>query len=844
MSRTHRVRPSAGRVPFALGALAVALPLASCGPSDKSIALIFPNEQARQAIVRVVIEAHSPDMSGAIGDRDCNDFLGKAKEGKSPTGNPVRGDYEYPFKSDQELVKVPSGRQIIYVLAFASREDDAPAILEGCSDRFDSTGGSDEYSDVPIELQLVIRDSARLEKVEGDRQVGREGASLAVKLKVRVVADPQTTGQGRATYVVPGVGVEFSSADPDFQLVGGSGGTLRGITGTDGTAIADVMLPPSAKTGEIVVIAQELDGTAANDTDKWKQTFSLSVTSPPSFPSSSVINGSDVPVGVALGQVTGTGDLDLVILSCAGTAAGCSPGVAATGELGRSRLTVIDAVGRAATPVRVVEPPGGLGVLPAGVVVADLSRGASTVEEIAVLNSRRADCQSRVCRDESCACWGAAPGTACPCEGSEVLLLEAETGPSGPQVVLDHRATLTSSNAVALAGYVSQNGAYMNLVIAAQGRSRNERPCSRVNRCLPYDGPDCDTNPELCGCPPGERCECPDCASSNEPGVCVARDKMLDVLLSRWNVTAAAAPCSQLAPRGACPGDLVCESGVCVTRTLFNENGCQELTMSCNNNEPQGNSECECGDDQRENMCRAMDACGCLVPDRIYVGDIDAPTIPWAVAAGGLKAETDWDLVVATDSGLGLVEGRQSKPRFAFRERPIINARMHKAEIVDLDSEVDETPDVVWAASGACTRGVNFDRACPLFREPAEDAMVKGCLGVYHTDGALSVFELRTPTTGGCRRYSLDLAPDGLCTGHFNADDFLDVAIASKSDGWVAIYSGDGRGGLLDPPERIDLPPGAVGGPITCGDVDGDQRDDVVVANQSTGAVYVLRTGS
>lgn len=815
--------------------MGAALLLGGCSSGDQSIALIFPNQEAIQATVRVVVEAHTPDTGAAsANDRDCGDFLGKARQGKPPLGTPVRGDYDYPFTAAQELPKVPSGPQIIYVLAYATREDDAPIILEGCSDRFDSTGGSDDHVDVPIELELVIPENARLVKVAGDRQVGREGQTLAVPLRVRVEADPPT---GTGTYVIPGVDVVFETRDPSFILPGGEGGVRRTVTDVRGEATADVQLPGVAKTGEIDAIAEQLDAEGGGDTSRFKQTFSLSVTELATFPSSTVIEGSDTPIALALGRIGQGGGLDLAVLSCVGAEDGCRPGVEARGPLGRTKLTVLADVGTTPTALTVVEPARGLGITPAALVVADLVGGGATGDEIALLNSRRAECQDRTCTAASCSCWGVPIGGACPCEGSEVLVLEA----SGGSVVLDHRATLTASNAVGMTAYVADNASFKNLAIAAQGRSKNTQPCSRVNRCLP-NAPMCADSPESCGCPPGERCECPECTASNEPGVCVARDKIIDLLVNRWNDTASQLACSPVQPRGSCPAGQVCEDGRCVATTLFNRGGCQEPTVSCSNGTASG--ECSCGDEFRQNDCGGTDACGCPIPERIVIGADDSPYLPNGLVAGPLEAAENWDIVMPLDRGLGLVEARPSQKTFGFKDLPIINARMDGMVVAQLDAEVDDVPDVVWTARGTCTRGVNFDRACPLFRVEEEGEEPRGCLGVYYTDGQDSVFELRTPQEGGCRRYLLPYSPDGLCSGLLNDDDFVDVAVSSRDTNFIAVFNGDGRGGLLDPPEHIPLPGGGTGGPLTCGDVDGDGRDDLVVVSRSGGEIYVLRSGS
>jgi len=118
--------------------------------------------------------------------------------------------------------------------------------------------------------------------------------------------------------------------------------------------------------------------------------------------------------------------------------------------------------------------------------------------------------------------------------------------------------------------------------------------------------------------------------------------------------------------------------------------------------------------------------------------------------------------------------------------------------------------------------------------------MAKGCAGAYYTNRKSSLFELSSPSEGGCQRYELTFSPDSMCTGDFNGDGSIDLAMASNDEGKVYVMSGDGYGGLLDPPAEFTIP--ATGGPITCGKIDDDAKDDIVVVSRATGDAFILRT--
>lgn len=796
-----------------------------CGPSETSVALVFPNDVVMKSIRRIRVAAYPPSAGGAASDRDCRDFEDLAREGMDPVGTPVRGDFDCnencadDWFSGEELPKIDAGRQIVYVLAYASTEEDATPVLEGCTDRFDSRGGSDEVFEVPIDLHLVIPKSARLVKTAGDRQVGRAGEKTPIPLQVRIEAE--SPGGAGYTYFIPGIPVTYTTSDEGFELIGGAASTrVETLTGAEGLAEVEMRLSPMAGTARVRVTAEALKPWIDNEL-RAQADFSLSVTDPSRFAPSQVIQGraGALPIRVALGKLDGPGPLDLVVLSCRGSQEGCALGKDAVAPFGTSEATVVLNVGVAPEQLDV---PQLQGILPAGLAVADFQpEVSSTVDEIAIVHGRRAECQGRVGTPaKRCPYFGVADGEPCPCEGSEVLIL----GHDGTQLKLQNRHTMTASNAIAAVAYLSPDtDPQFGLAIVAQGRSINTQPCSQAGRCLPHD-PEvsaiCVGTPESCGCPTSERCECTNCADSREPGVCVARDKVIDLL--EFNAQ---------------------------TETSFNRDGCQRPLVACDVNNAQSMSTCSCLDAAiTGNRCDANDGCGCKVPRRIHVGDSDAPVLPLGIAAGPLASSGQWDIIVPSIGGLELVENLPGSATFEWRGEPIVNAPIHEAVVLDLDGAAErdlgapQVGDVAWISRAGCLAGANFELSCPVWRALDEGQSSKGCMGVYHSDGQDSLFSLRTPSKGGCRRHELTERPDGICSGNINSDAHPDVVVASGESNDILIYAGDGRGGLLDPPERFPLPAGGVGGPVVCGDLDSDGSDDVVVVDANTGTIYVLRS--
>ncbi len=793
-------------------------PLGGCSEGDGSITLVFPNDVARSAVRRLRVEAYSPDSGGTgLSDRSCSDFLGQARLGMEPLGAPVRGDYQCAepcpdgWFADESLAQVPSGRQIIYVLAYASSGTDQMPILEGCTDTFNSTEEAGSFEGVRVDLQFVVPDNARLVIVGGDRQVGRAETTLGLPLEVEVRADAPIAD--RAQYVIPGLPITFSAQTDGYAIVGSDGAVTGPLTipaNLDGQASTLVRVASVPGNGTVDARASVLEDIP-NATPAVQ--FSISVTPSTQFPQREVIQQpGGWPVGMVLGSLDGPGPADLITLTCEGTSEQCTLAPIVENP-GRTRLTVIRDV--ASENRRPLAVPPALGLLPTDVRAVDMLPNSSdeeTVQEVAILNARRESCQTRTCPvGVPCACFGLAANDPCPCEGSEIRLLRIE--PNNPDALEVAGAyTLTASNAVGMGVLSRYTGEYDGLVVAARGRLRNDRPCRRPNQCdlpnaaseTPSDRAFCEAEPQSCGCPQNEFCECPDAETDPSTCFCRAEDEILDVLAVRT------------------PG----------ASDLFNQGGCQSWIGTCGDSDV--DRTCECLDaSERGGVCTASDRCGCPVPKLVQLGEQSGRIGPVGVVAGPLRPGQSDDIVVPSIGGLALAQS-DDRDLFQFIGIPLVNEPIHEARVAQLDEAAEQllgglniAPDIVWVAREACTEG--FETQCPQVDANESDARRRGCLGVYYTDGEPSVLRLNPPAgQGGCRRHALTYAPDGLCTGNFNADQHIDVAVAAAGVTDVMVFNGDGRGGLLDPPELVAL--GALGGgPLACDDLDGDGLDDIAV---------------
>lgn len=804
-------------VKASLGASLVAGLAASCQPSEGSVALQFPSEEARRATVRLLIEVYDPDMGLATGGgRSCAELLGRAAAGLPRPGVPERSVYECEpgldgtcplgwFESAPAL-EIPRGRRAVYVLGYAETEPEATPFLEGCTDEFDTDAG--RVDRVPVPLNIVLPARSRLVLASTNRLTGLAGARPEAELRVAVEADDPVFQ--RTTYRIPGVPVLFTPSSGIRWAETGAATPWLLHTGPDGSVGVRVVLGDAPGAGSVEASSEAIRA-ASSTSERSSLTFVVSVVGSPSFESARIrVEDVGRPVAMAFGSLAPGEPASLVLVGCdSPNPAGCAPGRAASGPLGAARLAVLEDLKESPIVVEVDESEG-LGVLPADVVVAPIrSPGSPT---IALLGGRRAGCQARRCEaPETCPCWTTEPGTLCPCEASEVRFLEKRGGRIVPVGLL----ALTASNAVALTSYgtTRQTAGSERLAIVGQGRSRNDRPCATRVICANYAQDACRARPETCGCPPNEACACPGCSEDTGVGVCVARDRIVDMV-------------------GLDPDD---------PSRVRNHLGCRVPDLFCNPESlDDGQGRCGCRDADRTGIqCSVseVDTCGCRVPPQVRIGSAGVSSLPLDVVSGNfMRLDVD-ALAIATDAGLQLFF--QSTGTFRPESIPFVNAPIEGVARVSLDPEAEvgrtSKDDLAWIASGACTVGISFEEQCPVVRRVPGAA---GCFGVLTSDGLQTLAE-STDRGRRCRRFELPDRPVALCAGDLDGNGYEDVAVAVEGSPALRLFLGDGFGGVLDPPFSVDLPAGLPGRVLACADVDDDGVSEVAVADEA-GNVTVL----
>lgn len=849
----------------------------ACRSSEGSVTLLYPPEYPREAVKLLdVFTINREDQP--VADITCESLLAKASDGSAPAGGePADVPLSPPFDG-KTIEKFPRGTPILFVTGYNESSEIKKPIVVGCTEEFDSSGGAD----VEIALQVLVPLDTELRKISGDLQVSASPGPLPQQLCV--VLDATTPSMRDQRYVLPGVRVRFT---PDAQIALGDlapGQMTEVITQPNGQACVSAVMPTERGSFEVQAVAEELYATRPEKEDQSKVVFLLSGIAPIEFSQHGVFTpgAPGTPVALDTGDVDGDGLVDLGVLTCDGPEPGCRPGTAAVPPLGTAHLALYS---NAFDPGRRETLRTAVGRAPSGL---RLGRYASTQrDDVAVLNGRSDACLAK-------------PGRTC--ENSELRFYQWQGAAlvDGNRMVLtaSNAVGLTSMEAFES----GRPSGYESLVTAGQGRKDNNQAC-KLNVCLPFDpfcahpvclnekpcdcsggscvcGPgelcyeesgknlcrpfkracdsgqaNCETSacecqgedctcpsgsqcfrefnpptcypvqnacrlPQECGCPAGELCECPQeqgCASDATIGICLGRDKEIEVLHNR-----------------AARNDM---------RFEVNE-ACTEPELTCiKTGSGRPMTSCRCVDNPRQ-QCSARDDCGCAVPNRITLTGRGSLT-PYAVGAGVLRDPmvNGNEFVVATAGGLDFVaRGAGAVESYTWADRPVVNAPIHGVQTVDLDG--DQAADAVWFARGPCAQGPNLQTQCPQVAavEAESNASPKGCFGVYlrYVDPDKRASDSPISAAKSCRRFPLADTPSDMCVGDFNADGSPDVAITSADASLVLVLAGDGRGGLLYPPQPVTLP--SRGGVLACADFNGDGLTDLAVASKETGAVVLIES--
>ncbi|MFC6221990.1 FG-GAP-like repeat-containing protein [Hymenobacter artigasi] len=250
-----------------------------------------------------------------------------------------------------------------------------------------------------------------------------------------------------------------------------------------------------------------------------------------------------------------------------------------------------------------------------------------------------------------------------------------------------------------------------------------------------------------------------------------------------------------------------------------------------------------------------VDAATGSVPYSVSIGDVDGDGLPDLVVANSSSTTVS---VLRNTSAAGTVSFA-AKVDFATGTTPIA------VSIGDVDG--DGRPDLAVANYGSSTVSVlrntgtagtvsfaaKVDFAVGLYPYSVStgdlDADGRPDLAVANS-GSATVSVLRNTSAAGTVSFATkaDFAtgtnPLSVSMGDVDGDGRPDLAVANYGSNTVSVLRNTSAGSTIDFAAKVDFATGSVPYSVSIGDVDGDGRPDLAVANSGSSTVSVLRNTS
>ncbi|MEP6950447.1 MAG: FG-GAP-like repeat-containing protein, partial [Ginsengibacter sp.] len=215
---------------------------------------------------------------------------------------------------------------------------------------------------------------------------------------------------------------------------------------------------------------------------------------------------------------------------------------------------------------------------------------------------------------------------------------------------------------------------------------------------------------------------------------------------------------------------------------------------------------------------------GTGIPANFYKPKIDfaAANTPYSVALSDVDGDGKPDLVVATQNNAVSVlrnistTGNIITSSFAPKVDLIAGSTPYSAATGDVDG--DGMPDIVIANSGSATISV---------------------LRNTSTSGSISAAAKIDFATGSF--------PTSVAIGDVDGDGKPDLVIANGGSSTVSVFRNTSTSGIIDASSfaaKVDFTSGSTPYFVAVGDVDGDGKPDLVTANQNSNNISVLRNTS
>ena len=257
--------------------------------------------------------------------------------------------------------------------------------------------------------------------------------------------------------------------------------------------------------------------------------------------------------------------------------------------------------------------------------------------------------------------------------------------------------------------------------------------------------------------------------------------------------------------------------------------------------------------------------------------DITTGSAPYSVAVGDLDADGKPDLAVANQTGNTVsvyknisTLGSLGSSSFEAKVDFVTGASPYFVMIQDLDG--DGKPELIATSNGSDKVSIFKNNATPgVINSSSFAAKVDFSTGqnpwiatvadfdqdgkpdlaiVNDVDNTVSILK-NTSTTGVINTSSfaskVDFAtgnfPIGIASGDLDGDGKVDLAVTNQTDNTVSVLRNTSTPGNIDATSfdpKIDFPTGLDPYSVAIGDLDGDNKPEIAVANYSSGSVSVF----